>query len=295
VVLNWHGRAHTLACLQALRALDYHDWCLVLVDNGCSDFSAEEVDRLVPGACYVRTETNLGFAGGANLGCREALARGAAYVWFLNNDARPEPGALAELIAAAAHDTRLAIVGAKILQAGDPSRLDSIALRLDLHSGRTYLLGHDEVDRGQYDTLDDAIAVTACAMLASARSLQQLRGFDETFFAYLEDADLCLRARAAGFRIGVAPKARVLHARPSARAGRQSISSLYYTARNHLLLMDRHAPQSWPRRWFRVATISALNAAYALRSGSRPFARLEAVRRGVRDYRRGITGAARCA
>jgi GT2 family glycosyltransferase len=99
----------------------------VLVDNGCRDFSAEEVERLAPGGCYLASEANLGFAGGANLGMRAALARGAAWVWFLNNDALPEAGALAALLATATAAPAAAIVGAKILQRQAPDRLDSVA------------------------------------------------------------------------------------------------------------------------------------------------------------------------
>src|SRR5262245_49249401 len=98
VVLNWHGRAATLACLRALSALSYPRHFLILIDNGCQEFSADEVRRFVVPSDYLRTERNLGFAGGANLGMRHALAGAAEYVWFLNNDACPEPDALREMV-----------------------------------------------------------------------------------------------------------------------------------------------------------------------------------------------------
>lgn len=292
VVLSWRGRADTMACLQALRRLEYSNWSLVLVDNEGRDFTAEEVSALVPGAVYERTEVNLGFAGGSNLGMRRALAAGAAYVWFLNNDAEPEPDALNELVAVARADRAIGVVGAKILQQASPERLDSIALDLNLRWGRVYLRGHDEVDRGQYDDVTEAAAVSGCALLLSRPACERLGGFDERYFAYLEDADLCCRARAAGFRIAVAPRARVRHRRASATRGRQSATSLYYTTRNHLLLMDTHGTGGgWQRRLRRVV-VAALTLAYALRDGRGSRAtRLRAVRSGLRDYRRGVVGA----
>ena len=291
VVVNWNGRADTLECLRAVAAVSGQNCSLFLVDNGCQEFSTEEVAELVPGARYLHSEVNLGFAGGANLGMREALRCGAAWVWFLNNDAQPEPGALTELLVVAQSKPEIGIVGAKILQRDHPERLDSIALHVNQRYGRVFLLGHDEVDILRYDQLDNPAAVTACAMLVSRSVCERLGGFDESFFAYLEDADLCLRARAAGFRVAVAPRARVMHKRAVASRGRQSVASLYYATRNHLLLIDRHSPGTKWQQCLRRAVVVALNAAYAARShGGSPVQRLRAVCCGVRDYRRGVLG-----
>lgn len=291
VVLNWYGRPKTLACLRALARLTYADQTVILIDNGCAEFSAAELAGLVPGARYVRTDANLGFAGGANLGMRHALAADAEYVWFLNSDACPEADSLTELIATAEAAPHPGIVGAKILQLENPERLDSIALDLDLHTGRLYLKGHDELDRGQYDQLSEVRAVTGCAMLVSRSACERLHGFDEQFFAYLEDADLCLRAEAAGFRVSVAPRARVLHNRVAATGPRQSTASLYLTTRNHLLLMRRHGQGGAVVRTVRPLAVGLLSLAYAVRgAGQGRRTRLAAVLRGLCDYRRGIVG-----
>jgi GT2 family glycosyltransferase len=294
VVVNWHRRDVTLDCLHALRALTYDRWLLVLVDNDSADFSADEVGALAPGGRYVRTGENLGFAGGSNLGLRAALETGASHVWFLNNDAEPEPEALTELMALAESDATIGVAGAKILSGSDPQRLDSIALDVNLGNGRIYLTGHDEHDHGQYDQLRDPIAVSGCAMLVRRAACEQLGGFDERYFAYLEDADLCLRARAAGYRVIAVPRARVRHQRATATQDRQSVSSLYYTARNHLRLVDEHGDGGAATRALRRVAVAGLNTAYALRGApSDKRHRLQAVWQGIRDYHRGVVGARR--
>lgn len=291
VVVNWRRRDVTAACLRALQALTYEPWFLVLVDNDSADFTEDDVATVAPGSVYVRTSENLGFAGGCNLGMRAALAGNAAHVWFLNNDAEPEPDALTELIAVAAADATIGIVGAKILRGSDPRRLDSIALDVNLRNGRIYLTGHDEADCGQYDQRADTIAVSGCAMLVRRAACERLRGFDERYFAYLEDADLCLRARVAGFRVLVAPRARVHHQRAGATANRQSVSSLYYTTRNHLRLVDEHGDGGPCTRALRRTIVLGLSLAYAVRSGvADKGARVRAVWDGMRDYHRGIVG-----
>jgi GT2 family glycosyltransferase len=294
VVVNWQRRAVTAACLAALRALTYESWFLVLVDNDSADFSADEIHAMDPQALYLRTSENLGFAAGSNLGMRAALQANADHVWFLNNDAEPEPEALTELMKVVDQDATIGVAGAKILRGSDPQRFDSIALDVNLNNGRIYLTGHDEYDRGQYDAWADTIAVSGCAMVVRRAACEQLRGFDERYFAYLEDADLCLRARAAGFRVVVAPRARVRHQRAEATAERQSVSSIYYTARNHLRLVDEHGAGGPLRRGARRVVVAGLNAAYALRGeAGAQGTRLRAVWYGVRDYHRGVVGARR--
>lgn len=295
VVVNWRTPQVTRRCLDAVTELTYRNRFLVLVDNGCADFSSAALAARGDDHRYVRTERNLGFAGGANAGMRAALAAGAEWVWFLNSDARPEPAALDELMAVAEATPVPAVVGAKILCGATPERLDSVALHIDLASGRVRLLAHGQRDGAEYDGLTDPVAVTGCAMLVSRAACERFGGFDESYFAYMEDADLCLRVRAAGLRVALAPRARVLHDRPGATRGRQSPASLYYSTRNHLYLLQRHCPAPPWRRKLQEVHVIALSAAYALRAGIGPGPALRAVRDGIADFRanrRGPRGAA---
>jgi len=82
VVLNWHGRAETLQCLHALAALSYPNLAVILIDNDCREFTADELSQLVANGRYVSTEVNLGFAAGANLGMRYALEAGRTTFGF---------------------------------------------------------------------------------------------------------------------------------------------------------------------------------------------------------------------
>jgi GT2 family glycosyltransferase len=285
-VLNWRERDRTLECLDALGDLVYPRFEVVLVDNGCDDFLSDRPPQL-DAVTYVHSDRNLGFSGGCNVALERAHAMGADFVWFLNNDTAPEPDSLTKLVAAAgeAHAT---VAGAKILRrATEPMRLDSIAVDVDCHGGRFRLVGHDEVDRGQYDQLTAVGAVTGCAMLVRADVAWKLEGFDDRFFLYLEDVDFCLRARAAGEKVIAVPGARVHHARAASRRGRQSDDSLYYTTRNHLLLMARHGCGGASVRFVRTANIIAANVAFAVAGDPHPRrapARTAAVLAGVRDY-----------
>ncbi len=289
VVLNWHGYDKTQRCLASLAALDYPALDIVLIDNGCSEFQGE-VFPARPRVTYLESATNLGFAGGANLGIRHATE--ARYIWFVNNDATPSPDCLQRMVESALADPMIAIVGPKILRADDTSQIDSVAVRVDQRSGRFRLVGHGETDDGQYNQHVPVDAVTGCALLARAETLEELGGFDEKYFLYLEDVDLCLRARAIGKTVLYCPTGQVLHDRPPANQGRQSVSSIYYTTRNHLLLMSTHGTDAGPvNHYTRIGRIAAWNLAYALRE-SPVVGRLKAVLSGLRDYHSRRFGAA---
>ncbi len=293
VVLNWHGRSDTLVCLRSLAAVSYSNCSVILIDNGCHEFSPTELNALLPGAHYLQTESNRGFAGGANLGIQHAIEAGADYVLLLNNDAAVEPEALSEMVRVAEAEPSVGVVGALLLQMDRPGRLEAAGLRVDLRWGRLFEAGFGEDDHGQYDRVTDVAAVSGGAMLLRRALCERLGGFDERYFSYLEDIDLCLRARKIGFGVHLAPLARVHHKGKGSSGGTQSALSVYYATRNHMMLMDEHGVGSSVQRTLRRATVVTLNLAYALRGNwsARP-ARMRGVLRGLADYRRGVVGVA---
>lgn len=293
VVVNWRRPTATRACLQALVAVGEPGCFPVVVENGSRDFTDDEIAGF-PGGRRIASPTNVGFAGGANLGMRAALAGGADWVWFVNDDALPEPGSLALLLQAATRPPYPQILGPKIVQAERPDRIDSVAVTLDLARGTSHLLGHDEEDRGQYDQLAvEPLAVTGCAMLVSRQACVALGGFEESYHSYFEDIDLCLRARQLGFAAAPVPAARVRHDRMTTRAGRQSPTSLYYSVRNHLTVLGLFCPRAlWLTRLRTMRVLARYLAFAALRSPENRGAAVRAVRRGVADYQRGVLGAA---
>lgn len=292
VVVNWRRPDATRACLEALAAVGEPGCFPVVVENGSHDFTDEAL--AARGGERIVSATNIGFAAAANRGMRAVFERGADWAWLVNDDALPQPGSLAALLAAAGRPPFPQLLGAKILNALHPERIDSVAIDIDLAAGTVRLMGHDEIDSGQYDALRvTPLAVTGCALLVGRRAWEQLGGFEESYFAYFEDIDLCLRARLAGLHVAAVPEARVLHDRLPAHAGRQSPSSLYYSVRNHLVVLALFAPRPlWLTR-LRTARVLARYLAFAaLRSGGRAADAVLAVRRGAADYQRGVLGPA---
>jgi GT2 family glycosyltransferase len=190
VVVDWNGFHDTKSCLESLRRLDYSDVSVVLVDNG----STEPIGEM-PEVELIRSDHNRGFAGGANIGIRRALEGDAVYVWLLNNDTEVEPGTLSALVATAEADPRVGIVGGVLPDAWGGGRIDAWT-------------GVTKPATGPGDRLD---YITGACMLVRRAVFEEVGLFDEAYFFYFEDADLCRRAGAAGWRLAVAPEARVTH------------------------------------------------------------------------------------
>ena len=124
VILNWNGASDTVACLRSCAHLvDRPAPAIVVVDNASTDESVPEIHGEFPATPVIEAPSNLGYAGGNNLGIRWALEAGSEYIWLLNNDTRVAPRALAELVDALRADRGAAMAGSKILYDADPDRL----------------------------------------------------------------------------------------------------------------------------------------------------------------------------
>jgi GT2 family glycosyltransferase len=213
VVLNWCGEQYTADCIRSLQRSAYSALRILLVDNGSPDGSGERLRHAFSEVDYLQTGSNLGYAGGNNRGIERALADGAEYVLILNNDTVADPHCVSWLVRMAESNTRIGAVSPKILYHEDPDRVwfaggDFSRLRaLSRHRGEG---GQDRGDRKP----GDVSFLTGCCLLVRSSVLQTIGGFDESFFAYLEDVDLSLRLLDAGYRLVYEPRARLLHRVP---------------------------------------------------------------------------------
>lgn len=287
VVLSWNGREETLACLRSLAEVRYEPFDVVVVDNASADGSADAVAAEFPGVELVRSERNLGYAGGMNLGAERADARGAEYVLLLNNDTVVDADAPGALVAEAERRPGAAALCPVVYFAEPPELVWYAGARFDPrkgHQGKHLGYGSREAPSAVRETE----RVCGAALLLPARAIAELGLFDAQLFAYAEDADWSLRAREAGHELLVVPAARVWHHVSSATGGEGSPGALYYSVRNVLAVCERHAPLGRLGTWRRRAVVVGAHAAMTLR---RPILeRLRAIRDGYRDFRRGRFG-----
>src|SRR5437868_743355 len=243
LLVNWNAGRHTLSCLTSLQAVSYPSYQVVIVDNASSDGSPDAIAGAYPDLPLLRLPRNLGFTGANNVGFEYALRQGADFVYLLNTDTRVAPDFLTEAITTATSDPSIGVVGSKVLHASRPDRLQFGGGRVNLatgYNGRPF--GYNQVDQGQCDHIADVDWATGCAMMVSRACLETSGGFDDAFFAFHEDVDLCLRARASGFRVVMSPLSRVWHEGGGSMGSAVSATHVYYDVRNGLRLVQKHKP-----------------------------------------------------
>jgi len=235
IVLNWNGWADTSSCLSSLEHLNYEHYQVIVVDNGSTDDSASRLRRQFPALELIETGKNLGFAGGCNVGIRQALGQGADFIWLLNNDTTVDPGALQALVDKARENQRIGAVGSVIYFMDEPQRIQAWGGGyINLWLGRSEHFLKRISDR-QIQFL------TGASLLLSRPALQAVGMLDEGFFMYWEDADFCFRLRRAGLQLAVAGRSIVWH-KGSTTLGKGSVSSYQYFNASAARFFRKHAP-----------------------------------------------------
>ncbi len=241
IVLNWNGRHLLGECLDALRAQTFRDFETIVVDNGSTDGSAEFLRaRASDPVVLLALAANAGYAGGNNRGL--ALARGTWAV-FLNNDTQADPRWLEELHDAARRHPDVDVFACKVLNYFRRDEIDTVGHLLypdGINRGR----GRLEKDDGRYDREEEVFFPSGCAAAYRRSLLDRIGGFDESFFAYGDDTDLGLRARFAGARCLLAPRAVVYH-KYSETSGAYSEFKVYHVERNRVWVLLKYFPLRW--------------------------------------------------
>lgn len=240
-ILNWNQPAMSAECARAALAQDAPGGHAVLViDNGPTAANAAALRAALPPGCrLVATGRNLGFAGGMNVGIREAVRGGHEFVWLLNNDAFPDPGCLPDLVAALEADPTLACVTPALVHPDGREQKAGATLRLDPLSMRA--LSAERLA----EPVGAGFWLSGAALLFRTRALAGVGGFDPRFFAYMEEVDLCQRLAAAGYRFRAVPAARCVHLTSASTGGSESPFTEHMITRNAWLCLRKHLP---PRR-----------------------------------------------
>lgn len=216
VIVNHDAGEALLACVASLRAEGVDE--VVVVDNASTDGSAERLQSEDGAVRMVRAGRNLGYGAGANRGL--ALLHGEL-VLVCNPDVVVHPGALALLADALRADSVVAVVGPRILEPDGtrypsarrfPSWTDALghALLGTLRPGNRFTRMYRMADLAT-DKISTVDWVSGACFLARRRALEEIGGFDERYFMYLEDTDLCWRLSRAGYRVAYVPEAAVSH------------------------------------------------------------------------------------
>lgn len=257
-ILNFNGKKNTLACLESLKNIKREGFKLtiVVVDNGSYEYfdltsgTIGDIPLIV-----IKNKKNLGFSGGQNKAIKYSMGNGADYVLVLNNDTYVDKNFLEKLLTFSEKDERIGILSPKIYFApGFEFHKDRYSKKeqglvlwyaggvMDWNNVIGHHRGVDEVDKGQFDKVEDTELATGCCMLVKKEIFEKVGLLDDKFYLYYEDADLSIRATRKGFKIFYVPSSIIWHKNAGSAGGSGSKLQNYYIARNRLLFGMKYAP-----------------------------------------------------
>lgn len=235
IVLNFKVKKDALECIDSLKKSTY-PVKIILVDNNSEDgiSSAVEGDKEIT---FIQTGENLGYTGGNNIGIKKALSGGSDYVFILNPDTIIDKDCIKNLIQALEGEEKAGIVGPKIYFEGGKiiwhagGILDKLNV-IGMH------IGLDEKDKGQYENIKKVDFISGAAIMIKKEVFEKIGLFDERYFLYYEDADICFRAKQSLFKILYVPKALVWHKNARSVELGSSLQD-YYITRNRMLYASK--------------------------------------------------------
>lgn len=301
LVLHWRGIDKTRRCLTSLRATSYKNSHVLLVANGSPEGDSAQLAAEFPEVELLNLDRNYGFAGGCNRGMEKALANQTDFIWLLNNDAVAKPESIEHLVKAALSNPEAGALGAIVLE-GHSSTAEEAGLgEINFNKAKTYLrkTNLDNSDGQISSTLEQG--VYSCAWLSGSNlllrssALKKVGLFDERYYLYFEDVELCKRLTDAGFKCLLVPGSTIEHEGNASTQGGLSLWRSYYYSRNRLLFFMQYcSPKQRPIAILSIWGHFLKHCLTLPLRGIAGRARLKAEWLGLNDYYSNRLGPAAC-
>jgi len=257
ITVNFNGLADTCAFIDSIisRHIEAE---VIVVDNGSKADEAAIIAQRYPMSTVksIRSEENLGFAGGNNLGIEASTGD---YLLFLNNDTELKDDWNTDaLIRRLQSDERIGMVCPKIRFAWDTCPIQFAGYTpLSRITMRNRGIGYEEEERGQYNTAHPTPYAHGAAMVVKRAAMEEVGLMPDCYFLYYEEYDWSMMFRRAGYEIWYEPACTIYH-KESKSTGKNSPLKTYYITRNRLLFAKRNIPVCY--RYFTYFYIGAVVA-----------------------------------
>ena len=235
ITVNYNGLQDTCELIDSITFTD--DTEVIVVDNASKRNEASIIQKRYPQIKVIKSEQNLGFAGGNNIGIKQAKGK---YLFLVNNDAVFKDYNIQALIDRIESSSSIGIVCPKIrfdwgnhpIQFAGYTPLSKITIR-------NQAIGFGEEDNGQYETAHPTPYAHGAAMLIKREAIEKVGLMPECFFLYYEELDWSMMFTNAGYEIWYEPACTIYH-KESQSTGRNSKLRAYYLTRNRLLFIKRN-------------------------------------------------------
>lgn len=282
ITINYNGLKDTCELIETLPLKD-GTIEVIIVDNASQHDEASIIEQRYPPIKVIRSDNNIGFAGGNNLGIKAARGK---YLFFINNDTvfRPQTSDFKLLVNRLESSEKVGMVSPKIRFAwGDNPIQYAGYTPLSRITMRNEAIGCGESDHGQYDTAHPTPYAHGAAMIVKREVIEKAGLMPECYFLYYEELDWSMMIRRAGYDIWYEPAVTIYH-KESQTTGQQSPLRTYYITRNRLLFVKRNGPSA--SRYISYFYLICLVASRDILKYSllRRFNLAKAAIRGIKDF-----------
>ena len=237
ITVNYNGLKDTCELIDSIPFND--DMEVIVVDNASQQDESTLIQQKYPHIKVIKSEKNLGFAGGNNIGIKEAKGK---YIFLLNNDTilKPQTSDIKHLIDRLESSPKIGVVCPKICFAWDNNPIQYAGYTaLSKITIRNKSIGFGEEDKGQYDMPHPTPYAHGAAMMVKKEVIDKVGRMPECFFLYYEELDWSMMITRAGYEIWYEPACSIYH-KESQTTGQNSPLRTYYITRNRLLLVKRN-------------------------------------------------------
>ena len=238
ITINYNGLKDTCELIESL-PLGKPSMEVIVVDNASKEDEASIIEKRYPTIKVIRSNKNLGFAGGNNLGIKSATGK---YLFFINNDTllSHQPSAIDSLISRLESDEKIGMVCPKIRFAWDNNPIQFAGYTpLSRFTMRNHSIGFGEMDNGQYEIPHTTPYAHGAAMIVKREAIEKVGIMPECYFLYYEELDWSMMFTRAGYSIWYEPACTIFH-KESQATGQNSPLKVYYLTRNRLLFVKRN-------------------------------------------------------
>jgi len=237
ITVNYNHPEVTCELLKTLRRITYPNIEIIVIDNASPTDDPSMITDNFPEVIFVQNEVNLGFAGGNNIGIKQAKGK---YVLFINNDTEVEPDFLEPLVLKCQNDSAIGGVSPKIMFYHSPGVLQYTGQApINNYTVRSHGYGHGMPDHGQFDKDSLTYFVHGAAMLIPMDVIKKVGMMAEIYFLYYEELDWGARIRKAGYELWYVHNSKIHH-KESISTGKETPFKTYYINRARIIYLRRN-------------------------------------------------------
>jgi len=289
ILVNWNSFEYTNNCINSLKEIIFTDYDIILIDNGSQDGSDQKLKESHPSIILIRSDKNVGFTGGNNLGLRYSIQQQYTYSILLNNDTLVEKDFLSVLVNYMDQHTETGAIQPKIFFNHDRDIVWNGGSYYNKFLGLTYSKSYLRKQGKSINNIKEVDWITGCAFFVRNSVLKQTGLFASNLFIYYEDSDLSLRIKKNGYQLIYHPASVIYHiagmANKSKLKGKEGYLNPivhYLNERNKIWFLKRYTPVYY------FPSVFIFNFLYSVAVmiyfvGRLRFRKLKAVMKAVKD------------